>query len=198
MRAHSVPERIGSNLASSAPTPNAYARSSAPVYGACPTEVLKIANCHFCLKIATHVYKIAFLSAYAQTYLQEEIRAEALTRNVGDFSRFLEIAARQNGQVTNVAKLARDAGVSRPTVQNYFGILEDTLLGFWLRPWKLKTATRWDQRFNRSLHSLRRFLGGRPLRAFGVYLGARPANWDGIEVLPAREFIDRLWAGKIV
>ena len=84
----------------------------------------------------------AFLSAYAQTYLQEEIRAEALTRNIGDFSRFLEIAARQNGQVTNVSGVSRDAGISRQTVQNYFSILEDTLLGFWLHPWKLKPATR--------------------------------------------------------
>lgn len=83
-----------------------------------------------------------FLAAYAQTYLQEEIRAEALTRNIGDFGRFLEIAARQNGQVTNVAGLARDAAVSRSTVQNYFSILEDTLLGFWIHPWKRKSATR--------------------------------------------------------
>jgi uncharacterized protein len=65
---------------------------------------------------------VGFLAAYAQTYLHEEIRAEALARNIGDFSRFLEIAARQNGQLTNVAGLSRDAGVGRPTVQNYFGI----------------------------------------------------------------------------
>jgi predicted AAA+ superfamily ATPase len=77
---------------------------------------------------------VGYLTAYAQTYLQEEVRAEALTRNIGDFSRFLEIAARQNAQVTNVAGLSRDAEVSRPTVRNYFGILEDTLLGFWLPP----------------------------------------------------------------
>lgn len=38
---------------------------------------------------------------------------EALTRNVGAFSRFLEIAARQNGQVTNISNIARDAGVAR-------------------------------------------------------------------------------------
>jgi predicted AAA+ superfamily ATPase len=83
-----------------------------------------------------------FLLAYAALYLQEEIRAEALTRNVGAFSRFLEVAARQNGQVTNVSNIARDAGVGRTTVQNYFGILEDTLLGHWLQPWKLKPGNK--------------------------------------------------------
>lgn len=85
---------------------------------------------------------VGYLTAYAQTYLQEEIRAEALTRNIGNFSRFLEIAARQNGQVTNVSAISRDAAVSRQTVQNYFEILDDTLIGYWLAPWKLKRATK--------------------------------------------------------
>jgi len=84
----------------------------------------------------------SYLTAYAETYLQEEIRAEALTRNIGNFSRFLEVAARQNAQVTNVSGIARDAAVTRQTVQNYFEILEDTLMGFWLNPWKLKRATK--------------------------------------------------------
>ncbi len=83
-----------------------------------------------------------FLMAYAALYLNEEIRAEALTRNVGAFSRFLEVAARQNGQVTNASNIARDAGVGRTTVQNYFEILEDTLLGSWLLPWKLKPGNK--------------------------------------------------------
>ncbi len=78
---------------------------------------------------------VAYLTAYAETYLQEEVRAEALTRSVGDFSRFLEIAARQNGQMTNVSAIARDAAVSRSTVQNYFEILIDTLIGTWLPAW---------------------------------------------------------------
>jgi len=83
-----------------------------------------------------------FLTTYAETYLNEEIRAEALTRNVGSFSRFLEIAARQNGQVTNIANIARDAAVNRTTVQNYFEILVDTLIGYWLPAWKLKRSTK--------------------------------------------------------
>ena len=83
-----------------------------------------------------------FLMAYAALYLNEEIRAEALTRNVGAFSRFLEVAARQNGQVTNISNIAREAGVGRTTVQNYFEILVDTLLGYWLQPWKLKPGNK--------------------------------------------------------
>jgi len=83
-----------------------------------------------------------YLRAYAETYLDQEIRAEALTRNLGAFTRFLEIAARQNGQLTNATSIARDAGISRNTVQSHFEILVDTLIGFWLPPWKLKSATK--------------------------------------------------------
>ena len=83
-----------------------------------------------------------YLRTYAETYLVQEIQAEAMTRNLGAFARFLEIAARQNGQVTNASSIARDTGISRRTVQHHFEILTDTLIGFWLPPWKLKSATK--------------------------------------------------------
>lgn len=83
-----------------------------------------------------------YLRSYAETYLDQEVRAEALTRNLGGFARFLEIAARQNGQMTNDTAIARDAGISRHTVQNHFDILVDTLLGYWLPAWKMKSATK--------------------------------------------------------
>src|SRR5205823_2371039 len=53
-----------------------------------------------------------FLEAYRDTYLTQEIRNEALVRNLDSFVRFLEVAATMNGQVTNIAGIARDAGVS--------------------------------------------------------------------------------------
>ena len=68
------------------------------------------------------------LKAYVQLYLREEIRAEALVRNLPGFVRFLPVAALLNAQVINVAGVARDAGVARTTVQGYLDILEDTLL----------------------------------------------------------------------
>lgn len=83
-----------------------------------------------------------YLRGYTQTYLQEEIKSEALTRNLGGFARFLEVAARQNGQVTNVSNISRDALVARQTVQGFFEILIDTLMGHWLPAWKLKRATK--------------------------------------------------------
>ncbi len=83
-----------------------------------------------------------YLRSYAETYLDQEIRAEALTRNFAGFARFLEVAARHNGQATNVSAIARDAGVARSSVQNHFDLLIDTLIGYWLPPWKLKAANK--------------------------------------------------------
>lgn len=83
-----------------------------------------------------------YLMSYVETYLKEEIQSEALTRNLGSFARFLEIAARQNGQITNASNIAREAMVERKTVENYFQILVDTLIGYWLPVWKLKTSNK--------------------------------------------------------
>jgi len=68
------------------------------------------------------------LEAYAQLYVREEIRAEALVRNLPGFLRFLPIAALFHAQVINVAGLARDAATARTTVEGYLGVLQDTLL----------------------------------------------------------------------
>ena len=84
----------------------------------------------------------AVLEAYAQLYLREEIRAEALVRNLPGFVRFLPVAAVLNGQVINVSGIARDAGVARTTVQGYLDILEDTLLAFRLPAFEAKLRVR--------------------------------------------------------
>ena len=69
---------------------------------------------------------VDLLESYAGTYLREEIRQEALVKDLGSFGRFLKIAAVMNGQVVNVTGIARDAGIARTTVQRYFDTLIDT------------------------------------------------------------------------
>lgn len=70
----------------------------------------------------------AALDAYVQLYVKEEIRAEALVRNLPAFLRFLPVAGLFHGQVINIAGLARDAATARSTVEGYLNILQDTLL----------------------------------------------------------------------
>ncbi|HSF16207.1 MAG TPA: DUF4143 domain-containing protein [Vicinamibacteria bacterium] len=82
------------------------------------------------------------LEAYVQLYLKEEVRAEALVRNLGGFLRFLSIAALFHGQVVNVSGVARDSGTPRTTVDGYLDILEDTLLTFRLPAYEAKLRVR--------------------------------------------------------
>lgn len=80
--------------------------------------------------------KQKFLQAYALTYLKEEIWAEQLIKKLDPFRRFLEVAAQCNGKIINYANISRDVGVDDKTVKNYFSLLEDTLLGFMLEPFR--------------------------------------------------------------
>jgi predicted AAA+ superfamily ATPase len=78
------------------------------------------------------------LRAYVQTYLAQEIQAEAAVRGLPSFVRFLPIAALFHGQVLNAASLARDSGVPRTTVQAYLDILQQTLLTFSIEAYRAR------------------------------------------------------------
>jgi predicted AAA+ superfamily ATPase len=80
------------------------------------------------------------LKAYTQTYLTEEIAAEGLVRDLPLFSRFIKKSSFTNGMLLNFSELAGDLGVSPTTVREYYRILEDTLLGFMLDPYKPKNS----------------------------------------------------------
>lgn len=79
--------------------------------------------------------KLRYLKTYAQTYLKEEIIAEQVVRKLDPFRQFLEISAQQNGDIINFSNIAKDVGVDTVTVQSYFQILEDTLIGYLLPPY---------------------------------------------------------------
>lgn len=76
------------------------------------------------------------LKEYVGTYLQEEIRAEALTRSIEAFSRFLTVAGLANGKQLNFTKIGADAQVPPRTIREFFSVLEDTLIGFQLLPYR--------------------------------------------------------------
>ena len=70
------------------------------------------------------------LAAYIDVYLKEEIKEEALVRNLDAFQRFLEVAALTDGEIINNNNIAQECGVHATTVNSYFDILEDTLIGY--------------------------------------------------------------------
>lgn len=72
------------------------------------------------------------LNAYIGDYLQQEIIEEAIVRKLDSFTRFLQVAALSNTEIVNFTNIAQDCGVSAKTIKEYFTILEETMLGFFL------------------------------------------------------------------
>lgn len=116
-----------------------------------------------------------FLRAYVTTYLAEEIKAEALVRNLGSFSRFLAVAASAAGQRTNVSGIARDAGVSRETARGYFDVLVDTLVGTWLEAYRPRAKVK-----EVALPKFYWFDSGVLNAAAGAFDQPMPAEWEGV------------------
>lgn len=117
------------------------------------------------------------LASYVTTYLEEEVRAEALVRRVGDFARFLELAASESGHIVNLRKLSQEIGVSHTTIGAYYQILEDCLIAERVEP---LTHSKTRKKLTKSEKYLFFDLGVRRLAAR-----------EGIR--PSRETADRLF-----
>ncbi len=74
------------------------------------------------------------LRAYATLYLEEEVRAEALVRNLGTFARFLQLAALESGNISHFRGIAQELGLSHTTVAGYYEVLEDCLIAERVEP----------------------------------------------------------------
>ena len=82
------------------------------------------------------------LRSYVNTYLKEEIREEGVIRNVPPFLRFLGVAGMMNGRIVNAQNIAQQAGVSRGTIDQYWSIMEDTLIGGFLPAFRPRLKVR--------------------------------------------------------
>ncbi len=94
-------------------------------YGLLPTAV-------------THKDPKNYLESYVHTYLREEVLQEGLTRNIGAFTSFLEVASFSQGAVLTMTEIGRELGISRFTLANYFAILDDLLLSVRIPPFTLR------------------------------------------------------------
>ncbi|MCH9626627.1 MAG: hypothetical protein S4CHLAM2_02530 [Chlamydiales bacterium] len=109
------------------------------------------------------------LSAYVGIYLKEEVQAEGIVRNVGDFARFLEAMSFSHASLINTSNIARECEISRKTVDGYLHILNDLLLSFQLTVFNLKAK--------RSLVKHAKFY----FFDSGVYYSLRPKNLHDVE-----------------
>jgi predicted AAA+ superfamily ATPase len=86
----------------------------------------------FIFKVKSDEERSTYLRSYVLSYVKEEVQTEQLVRNLDPFREFLEIAALGSGKIINYSKISRDVGVDTKSVINYYQILEDTLLGFFV------------------------------------------------------------------
>ncbi len=73
--------------------------------------------------------------SYDDAYLREEVQAEALVRDIGAYSRLLDLVAASSGRVINLHALSRDAAIGYETARRYLDVLEDTLILFRIPAW---------------------------------------------------------------
>ncbi len=80
----------------------------------------------------SEIEKQRYLKTYTQVYLKEEINEEQIVRTLAPFQRFLEVAAQMSGEILNYSAIGREAKLDDKTVQRYFDILEQTMIGIYL------------------------------------------------------------------
>lgn len=130
--------------------------------------------------------KEKLLESYVITYLEEEIRAEAIVRNLGSFARFLELAAGEAGYLVNMSKLSQEIGVAGTTIESYYQILEDCLIVERVEP---ITQSKTRHRLSRAVKYLFFDLGVRRMAAREgkrpplKYLGHLFEQFVGIELI---------------
>lgn len=83
-------------------------------------------------------YPDRMLRAYVGDYLAEEIQAEGLVRNLPSFAKFIDLMGYTNAQMLNYSNIARDVGVDAKTIKEYYQILVDTLIGYYVEPFNKK------------------------------------------------------------
>lgn len=98
-------------------------------------DVLQWGSLPQVFKYKTELEKREYLRTYVNTYLKEEIKEEQLVRRIDPFLKFLEVAAQSNGQILNFSKIGRDSDTDYKSVERYYEILIDTLVGFYLDPY---------------------------------------------------------------
>jgi predicted AAA+ superfamily ATPase len=108
-------------------------------------DVLAFGSLPELLSLESELDKKRYLLSYVQTYVKEEILVEQLVRNIDPFRAFLEVAAQSNTEIINYTTLAKEAGINSKSVERYFSILADTLLGYFLEPYSKSVRARQKQ-----------------------------------------------------
>lgn len=82
------------------------------------------------VRLETQAAAAETLRAYVENYLEEEIRREAIVRDLGPFSQFVRLASVESGRPVNLTKLSQETGIGLSSLRNYYDVLVDTFVGY--------------------------------------------------------------------
>lgn len=109
-------------------------------------EYLKWGGLPKIFSLKNDIDKKRYLTSYVHTYIKEEIISEQLIRNINGFRSFLELAAQSNGKIINYSKMSKQSGVDDKSIQKFYEILQDTLIGNFLEPFDRSVRKRQSQK----------------------------------------------------
>ncbi len=72
--------------------------------------------------------------SYIDTYLDLDVRDQINAVNLSTFKKFIQICAIHSGQLLSMDSIARDVGVSAPTIKKWLSILENSYIIHFLEP----------------------------------------------------------------
>lgn len=134
------------------------------------------------------------LQSYVTTYLEQEVRSEAIVRNLGSFTRFLQYAASESGQLVNFRKLSQEIGVAHTTVAAHYEILEDCLIAERIEP---LTQSKTRKKLTKSCKYLffdlgvRRAAAREGMNPSRQDLGRLFEQWVGLELVRCARLADK-------
>lgn len=126
------------------------------------------------------------LDSYVDLYLEDEVRAEALVRDIGAFENFLQLAAIESGNIVNFDKISQEVGVARTTIAAYYQVLEDCLIAERIEPY---TTSKSRKKLTKSPKymlfdlGLRRLAAKEPSTLPHKYLGNLFEQFIGLELI---------------
>jgi predicted AAA+ superfamily ATPase len=130
------------------------------------------------------------LKAYVGMYLKEEVQAEGLVRQIGDFARFLEIISFSHAAELVVSNIARECNISRKTVENYIQILQDLLLGYTISVFTKRAQRALAERPKFYLFDAGIYRSLRPLRPLDVVQEMQGAALEGLVCQHLKSWVD--------
>lgn len=169
-----------------------------------PLSALEISDVNFSLSMALKIgtmprpflqlkRPIPYLSSYVKTYLKEEIRIEAKIRKIDEFNEFLILAAQNNAEPINYEKIAKEIGVSSPTIHEYYNILEDTLIATKVNGWNHSIRKQLIQQpryyfFDCGIVNILNGLDVNNMNESGYYYGKLFETWMINEIVKINEY----------